>query len=341
MHQLLIGDLPLVNGEILPDTVVGYETFGQLDPNGGNAVLITHGLTSGIDMLEPSSATGEGSWADLLRPGRALDARHYFVVCSNVIGSSLGSSSPASRRPGTNRPWGPEFPSLTISDMVNAQRALLAALGVNRLRCVVGPSFGGMQALQWALDYPEAVDAIGVIVSGLQWPPSLGTNALRTRLASDPAWAQGWYVADQTPFGTMAELRYETLVAYGMQQLLEHRWPGEREKVERALRTAAQSWARRFDANALLVLQAAGERFDVRSRLSEYRCPMLFVPSLTDQIFPPSAEVRRQLAQLPIQPIYIELDTPFGHAASGVELHQWEPALIQLLAQTAETTVST
>lgn len=334
MHSLSIGDLRLMSGAVLPDAVVGYETFGRLDPNGGNAVLITHGLTSGTDMLAPSSTAGEGSWADLLGPGRALDARHHFVVCSNVIGSSLGSTGPGSLRPGTHTPWGPDFPPLTISDIVNAQRALLSALNVNRLRCVLGPSFGGMQALQWALDYPEAVDTIGVIVSGLQWPQSLNADALRTRLATDPAWAQGWYAADKAPFGTMAELRYETLVTYGMRQLLEHRWPGEREKVETALRAASQSWAQRFDANALLALQAAGERFDVRSRLSECRSPMLFVPSRTDQIFPPSAEVRHQLAQLPIQPTYLELDTPYGHTASGVELHQWEPALVQLLAQT-------
>ena len=334
MQHLCIGDLPLTSGKVLPDVVVAYETFGRLDPGGGNAILVTHGLTSGADMLTPATGSGEGSWAALLEPGRALDMQRYFVVCSNVIGSSLGSTNPTSLRPGTNSHWGPDFPALTIGDMVDAQRALLAALGVNRLRCVVGPSYGGMQALQWAIDYPDAVDAIGVVVSGLNWPAGQGAEALRERLQADAAWQQGWYAVGKDLLGTMTALRYETLVSYGVQQLLERRWPGQPEAIQDALRAASQAWAGQFDANALLVLQTAGEHFDVRARLAEIRCPVLFVPSRTDQLFPPSREVHQQLAKAMHSLTYLELDTPFGHSASGFELHQWEHALKDLLAQT-------
>lgn len=337
MHHLNIGDLALASGEILPEAVVGYEMFGRLDPDGGNAILVTHGLTSGTDMLAPSTTTGEGSWAGLLEPGRALDVQRYFVVCSNVIGSSLGSTSPASQRPGTESHWGPDFPALTIGDMVNAQRMLLAALGVSRLRCVIGPSYGGMQALQWALAYPEAVGSIGVVVSGLSWPAAVSTNALRQRLETDPTWRQGRYTPGQDLLETMTALRYETLMNYGMKQLLERRWPSQPDVVEQALVSSSRSWAQRFDANALLVLQGAGERFDVRPKLTEIRCPMLFVPSRTDSIFPPSTEVRHQLTKSVRSLTYLELDTPYGHSASGVELPQWEGALESLLASTSDS----
>ena len=336
MDRFCIGDLPLASGEVLPDVVIAYETFGRLDPDGGNAILVTHGLTSGTDMLTPSTGSGEGSWADLLGPGRALDTQRYFVVCSNVVGSSLGSTGPASHRPGTTGHWGPDFPALTTGDMVKAQRALLTALGVSRLNCVVGPSFGGMQALQWALDYPDAVESIGVIVGGLNWPETYGTAALRACLEADPAWNQGWYAVGKDLLSTMTTLRYETLKDYGVQQLLERRWPESPETVQQALRAASGSWASRFDANALLVVQTAGERFDVRARLSEVSCPVLYVISQTDRLFPPSIEVSQQLAAALPELTYLELETPYGHSASGVELHQWEHALKDLLARTNE-----
>jgi homoserine O-acetyltransferase len=341
MHELCIGDLPLASGKILPQVVVAYETFGRLDPDGGNAILVTHGLTSGTDMLMLSTGSGEGSWADMLGPGRALDAQRYFVVCSNVIGSSLGSTSPASHRPGTAGHWGPDFPTLTVGDMVKAQRALLTALGVSRLKCVVGPSFGGMQALQWALDYPDAVDSIGVIVAGLNWPETYGTAELRARLEADPAWNQGWYAVGEELVSTMMAVRYETLVDYGVQCLLEQRLPGQPERVQQALQMASQTWAKRFDANALLIVQTAGERFDVRGRLMEIHCPVLYVISQTDRLFPPSAEVHQQLAAALPDLNYLELETPYGHSASGVELHQWEHALQDLLARTQESTTTT
>jgi len=331
MPQFIIDDLHLSCGRNLPNAIVSYETFGQLDFDGGNAILITHGLTSGVDMLEPTSMAGEGSWADLLKPGRALDAQRYFVVCSNVVGSSLGSTSPASNRPGTNKPWGPDFPPLTISDIVSAQKELLTSLGVNKLKCVIGPSFGGIQALQWALDYPEMVDSIGVIVSGFQWPSRLASDLLRVRLALDPKWAQGWYASDNYPFETMAEVRYETLVNYGMRQFLNHLWPGEENKIKETLQTAARNWAMRFDANALLTLQSAGEKFNILPRIAEFRCPMLFAASRTDIIFPCTPEVQDHLKRFPNKLYYVEIDSNFGHSASGIEVHQWEPTLRQIL----------
>lgn len=333
MQYLSIGDLLLESGQVLPEVIVAYETFGRLDPDGANAVLVTHGLTSGTDMLTPSKLTGEGSWSDLLGPGHALDSQLYFTICSNVIGSCLGSTGPASKRPGSDTHWGPDFPALTVSDMVKAQHALLRALGVTKLQCVLGPSYGGMQALQWAIDQPEWVRSIGVIVSGLSWPEAMRPEPLRQRLAADPTWKHGWYSLGVDLIQTMASLRHETLESYGVRQLLEKRWPDQPERIEHALDAASQVWGRQFDANALLTLQAAGEQFDVRNRLREIRCPVLFVPSRTDLIFPPVPQDREPMLEAWPDLTYLELDTPYGHSASGAELGQWEPALHDLLAQ--------
>ena len=230
MQQIAIGDLPLASGQILRNPHIAYETYGKLNADASNAILVTHGLTSGVDMLAPSTISGEGSWADLLCPGRALDAERYFVVCSNVIGSSLGSTGPASQRPEVNRHWGPDFPVLTMSDIVAAQRVMLAMLGVHQLRCVLGPSFGGIQALQWALDQPDMVDTIGVIVAGLTWPDTLSSSELRQRLATDPAWAGGWYQPGKDLLSTMTTLRHDTLISYGMRSVIQKRWPDKDRK---------------------------------------------------------------------------------------------------------------
>lgn len=338
MQFLHIGELPLCSGEVLPEVVLAIETFGRLDADGGNAILVTHGLTSGADMLAQSSVAGEGSWADLLKPGRALDAERYFIVCSNVIGSAFGSTGPASMKPGTDRHWGPDFPDLSISDMVEAQRKMLRAMGVSRLRCVVGPSYGGMQAMQWAIDHPDEVDCIGVVVSGLSWPPAMGVATLRALYETDPEWNEGWYVPGQGMRKTLQAQRYETLMEYGMKAILERRWPGRHEAVEQALVAMAVNWASRFDPNALLTLAAAGERLDVRQRLCEIQCPVLYVPSQSDTVLPPFPEFRDELENGISDVTYLELQTPYGHSASGVELHQWEGALEDMLSRTNERT---
>lgn len=320
---------------MLAQTQIAYVTYGTLNADGNNAVLVTHGLTSGHNMLVPSTTAGEGSWGDLLRTGGALDSTKYFVVCSNVIGSSFGSTGPASLRAGLCVHWGPDFPQLTISDMVRAQKRLLEQLGVQRLRCVLGPSYGGMQALQWALDWPEEVESIAAVVSGLHWPEGLSSQQLTQRYLLDQEWNDGHYRPGLDMLRTMAPLRYETLVDYGMEQVLQHRHPPmDRHAIERFLRLQAQSWSKQFDPISLWRLQQAGERFDVRQRLPSLQCPALFVIANSDKLFPPDATTQALLKQAGNHVHYQELDTPFGHTSSGLELAQWEPQLRQLLEKT-------
>ena len=136
---------------------VAYRTWGRLAAAGDNAVLVCHALTGSADV--------DAWWPALLGPGRALDPERDFVVCTNVLGSCYGTTGPTSARPDSARIWGPDFPAITVRDMVRAQREALAALGVRRLRLVIGGSLGGMQALEWAATFPELVDAVAVIAA--------------------------------------------------------------------------------------------------------------------------------------------------------------------------------
>jgi homoserine O-acetyltransferase len=326
-----IGALPLRLGGSLPEAELAYISYGQLNERGDNAVLLTHGLTSGHGMLD-ASGSAEGSWTALLQPGRALDIRHHFVVCSNVLGSALGSTGPASLRPGSAEPWGADFPALTLSDMVNAQKRLLEQLGVRRLALVAGPSYGGMQALQWAADHPDWVGAAASLVSGIAWPAGMGSAELLQRLAADPQWNAGRY-ARGAMRASMHQLRLETLRTYGMERVLQDRPPTDNgPSVAQQLDAAAARWAAVFDPHALLCLQRAGEHFDLRERLQAITCPVLFATASTDRVFPPDAQVHAQLrAAWGERLAWRVIDTPYGHLASGLECAQWEPDLRRLL----------
>lgn len=146
-------------------------------------VLVTHGFTSShLFIGRASPAASEGTWSGLVGPGRAIDTGRFFVVSSNMLGSSYGSTAPASTDPATGQPYGPDFPRLTLSDIVAAQRRMLSGMGIERLVAVVGPSYGGFQALAWGIDHPGAVRGLSMSVSGLKagrvfrdrqplWPP--------------------------------------------------------------------------------------------------------------------------------------------------------------------------
>lgn len=330
LQTLSLGPHRLTSGVELPELDVAYLSFGTLDRDGGNAVLVTHGYTSGPSMLTPGHHVAEGSWANLLGPGRPLDTDRHFIVCANMLGSSFGTTGPASRHPAKGRPWGPDFPLITLEDIVDVQHRLLQRLGVRHLRAVVGPSYGGWQALQWAVDHPDMVDAAGVLMSGLTHPPGLSAESTRQRFAGHPAWHGGMHYGDPAMQDLLMDLRLQTLRSYGLERLFEARIadPAERQA---AMQRACRQWAERFDPNSMVTLAAAAERFDVRGRLGEIRARLLFVVCTTDVIFPPDSEVRRLLGSVAAPLRYQELDSPYGHMASGVEWQRLEDDLRWLL----------
>jgi homoserine O-acetyltransferase len=310
-------DFRLQNGDVLPEVTIAYCTRGQLAASGRNAVLVTHGYTSGHRMIESGAGSSEGSWSLLVGPGAPIDTDRCFVVCSNMLGSSYGSTNAASLDPRTGRPYGSRFPHITVADIVTAQRRLLQHLGVWHLRAVIGPSYGGFQAFQWAVTFPDDMDAVVPVVSS---PRAAGRDRVATLLARferDPNWHGGNYYETQGMAATLLALRVETLQRYGMNA------------SEAEITRLASVWANEFDANSLLILGRAMEAYDVTPELHRIRVPVLYVLSRTDELFPPSLApgVMDDLRKAGVEADYFEIDSDNGHLASGADAAKWAPAL--------------
>jgi homoserine O-acetyltransferase/O-succinyltransferase len=328
-----IGDLPLRLGGVLRGARLAYVTRGRLAPDGRNAVLLTHGYTSSHSFIEGGSGASEGGWSGLVGPGLAIDTDRCFVVSSNMLGSSFGSTAPRSINPATGRPYGPDFPPITLTDIVAAQRRLLDALGVRGLRAVVGPSYGGFQAFTWGVEHPDFVRGLVAAVSGLTAPRSLDPAQLAARLAEDPNWNGGHYY--DRPGGvlaTMMAVREETLRRYGLDEELAGHLP-DRAARDAEIRRRARDWAEAGDAHSLLVLGRALDHYDLRGEVGRIRAPVLYVLSRTDRLFPPSlaTEVMPALASAGVAASYAEIDSEHGHLASGTDAARWAPTLRRFL----------
>lgn len=301
----LPGPFTLESGTALPRVRVAYRTWGSLAPDGRNAVLICHALTG--------SADADVWWRDLIGPGRALDPERDFIVCSNVLGSCYGTTGPASVRDGGGL-WGPDFPDVTVRDMVRVQAALLESLGVRRLRLVLGGSLGGMQALEWALLHPDRVDAIAPIATSGRhsaWCIAL-SEAQRLAIRSDPR-------------SGLAIARAIAMCTYRSRESFEERFgrklrePGLFE-VESWLRRHGDRLVERFDPDVYVTLTRAMDSHDVARGRGAYEevlrsidIPALVVSIDSDVLYPP--EEQRELARLMPRARLATLHSPHGHDA--------------------------
>lgn len=321
-------DFRLRSGEVLPEATIAYVSRGRLDPDGRNAILVTHGYTSGPRMIVPGAESSEGAWSSLVGPGAPIDTDRYFVISSNMLGSSFGSTNAASTDPRTGRPYGSRFPVLTVSDIVAAQRLMLDRLAVRHLRAVVGPSYGGFQAFQWAVDYPDFMDGIAPVVTSPLPPASDRTASLRAWFEKDPAWNGGDYYDTGNVKATLTDLRVDTLTRYGLLDSLTERM-GDPEAARVELRRIAAAWAEQFDANSLFILGRAMETYDVAGHYGKIRVPVLYVLSRTDALFPPSIApgVMAGLKAAGVDARYFEIDSEHGHLASGADADKWVPEL--------------
>ena len=327
----------LTNGATVPEATVAYETYGRLAPGGRNAVLITHGYTGSHHAAGRNPANGNqpGSWDGLIGPGKAIDTDRLFVVASNMLGSSYGSTNAASRNPATGQPYGPDFPAIAIRDIVAAQKMLLDDLGVRHLVAVAGPSYGGYQAFQWAVAYPDFMDAI-VPVNTAPWASANTDKQLAdmtARLATDPDWNGGDYYGSGECKSVLTEIRIETLKRYGIEANLAPRYPDPAER-EAAIRALAANWAKNWDANSLLILRRALLGFDTRPDFARIKAKVLYVLCRTDALFPPkiAPAVIEALHAAGVEARYFELDSELGHSSSGPEHAKWSPVLREFLA---------
>ena len=259
---------------------IAYQTYGTLNDQRSNAVLVCHALTGDQHVFNRHPVTGKsGWWETMVGPGRAIDTERYFVICSNVVGGCMGSSGPASTNPATGTPWGLDFPVITVRDMVRAQAMLLDHLGIDSLFAVAGGSLGGMQVLQWAASYPERVfAALPIATSTRHSAQNIAFHEVgRQAVMADPDWRGGRYFIEGTnPRRGLAVARMGAHITYLSDAAL-HRKFGRRFQdrdnptfsfdadfqVESYLRHQGSSFVERFDANTYLYLTRAMDYFDL------------------------------------------------------------------------------
>jgi homoserine O-acetyltransferase len=272
--------LKLDAGVELSPFQIAYQTYGTLNASCSNAVLVCHALTGDQHVHNAHPLTGKGGWWDsLIGPGKPIDTERYFVICQNVLGACMGTSGPASTNPDTGKPWGLEFPVITVRDMVRAQAMLLDHLGIDQLFSVVGGSMGGMQVLQWAASYPERVfSALPIATATRHSAQNIAFHEVgRQAVMADPEWRHGRYLVEGTqPRRGLAVARMGAHITYLSDAAL-HRKFGRKFQdrdnptfsfdadfeVESYLRYQGSSFVERFDANSYLYLTRAMDYFDL------------------------------------------------------------------------------
>jgi homoserine O-acetyltransferase len=337
-----IGSFEPELGGYLEEVTLAYETWGELDPSGENAVLIVHALTGDSHCAGGiSEAYKRGGWWDeMVGPERLVDTDEHFVVCSNVLGGCSGSTGPASVDPATDYQYGMRFPIVTISDIVRAQKRLLDDLGVRKLEVVIGGSIGGQQALEWALKFPDFVEkAVPVAATGALGPQGLGMSEIgRRAIMADPNWQGGdYYGTGKSPETGLAIARMAGMLTY---QSAEGQWErfgreeatrpalyeefGGRFEIESYLHYQGHDLTGRFDANSYLYLTRAMDLYDIGAGYASHEeayerieAEVLFVGISSDWLFP-AREVRAaaELAKAAgAEAHYEEIESLNGHDA--------------------------
>ena len=337
---LKIGDIELESGEVLPDVTIAYQTWGTLNEDRDNAILVNHALTGWSDV--------PGWWPSIVGPGLSLDTNKYFVICPNVIGGCQGSTGPSSLSPDGKR-WGSRFPAVSIRDMVVAEIRLTDLLGIKKYVLAVGPSLGGMRSLEWAIDYPERVAQICTIgSSAVATGDQIGAASIQIRaIKVDPHFYGGDYYDEPLgPIEGMGIARRIAHLTYRTESEMDVRFGRQmqgddtgRYAVESYLDYQAHKLAKRFDANTYIVLTEAMNGHDVgRGRggvakaLAGITVPVSVISIDTDRLFP----VRLQQEIVDLTPTARPLSTissPFGHDGFLIEVETMGNLLRQALAE--------
>jgi len=355
-------ELRLRSGGRLGPIDVAYETYGELAPERDNAVLICHALSGDAHVAGRHSADDPkpGWWDVMIGPGKGIDTDRYFVICANFIAGCKGSTGPASINPATGKPYGLDFPMVTIGDMVRVQHALVRDhLGVEKLLSVVGGSMGGMQVLQWAIDYPEMVEsAIPIATTSRMNAQGIAFDEVgRQAIYSDPNWLGGDYYSGEPPRRGLAIARMIGHITYLSDSSMRDKFGRglqDREElgydfgppdfqVESYLRYQGDAFVERFDANSYLYVTKAMDYFDLvadHGSLVEAfggtRSRFLVISYSGDWLFPTymSKEMVRALQANGIETTFCELQSEYGHDAFLLEDWQLTDIMRQFLDHT-------
>ena len=321
--------LQLIKGGVLEEVEVAYETYGSLAPEKDNAILLCHALTGDSHPAAHYAEDREGWWEDLVGPGQLLDTERFFIICPNVLGGCRGTTGPASADPSTGKPYGAKFPIVTIRDMVHVQKRLLDKLGIQKLVMVVGGSMGGMQALEWAVTYPDMAAGVAVIAApGYTTAQAIAYNDVgRRAIQLDPEYRGGDYYGGTGPVQGLTVARAVGMITYqseeSMTRKFSRRARSGRFEIENYLDYQGECLVKRFDANAYLCLIRAIDLFDLgdgrpsyQAALAAVKAKMMIVGVSSDILYPVhqqrqlSVELARQGARVVV---FRELESVHGH----------------------------
>ena len=334
--------LPLDCGSGLEQFSIAYQTYGELNAAKSNLVLVCHALTGDQHVANLHPVTGKpGWWETMVGPGKPIDTNRYSVLCANVLGGCMGSTGPSSTNPATGNPYGPDFPVITVRDMVRAQARLLDHLGIADVLCVLGGSMGGMQVLEWAASYKDRVfSAVPIACSARHSSQNIAFHEVgRQAVMADPDWCQGRYLEEgKNPRKGLAVARMAAHITYLSDAAL-HRKFGrnlqDREKVafgfdadfqvESYLRYQGLSFVDRFDANSYLYITRAMDYFDIAAdhegvlanAFRGTRTRFCLVSFTSDWLFPTeeSREIVHALNAVAAKVSFVEIRSDKGHDA--------------------------
>jgi len=357
-HSLTLdGPLELDGGGRLESVTVAYETYGELDAAGDNAILVEHALTASAHVAgrHREDDRAPGWWDVMIGHGRALDTSKYFVLCSNLLGSCYGTTGPSSTNPATGRPYGLDFPRVTIGDMVRAQRALVEKLGIRRLRSVVGSSMGGMQAIEWALRHPDMVDSLILVATAARaTPQSIAIHKVGVEaILGDPHFRGGDYYGGEVPRRGLETARMLGHITYLSDAWLWEKFGRKRAstddgglrtlfEIERYLEHQGTKFADRFDANSYLYLLRAIDLYDAAEGCASLvesfrrmRCRNALVASFSSDWLYPAYQSRELTEALRANGIDVadhELASGYGHDSFLLEHRMLAPLFREAIA---------
>jgi homoserine O-acetyltransferase len=346
--------LLLACGQTIADFPLAYQTYGTLNARRDNAILVCHALTGDQYVCGTHPVTGKPGWWDrMVGPGKPIDTDRFFVICSNILGGCMGSLGPKETNPKTGQPYGLGFPFITMGDMVNAQALLLDHLCIEKLFCVIGGSMGGMQALEWAVRYPQRLFSVVAIATATrQSAQNIAFHEIgRQAIMADPDWCDGDYIAQRKyPAKGLAVARMAAHVTYLSQDMLQEKFGrnlqdreeytygfGADFRVESYLRHQGMSFVERFDANSYLYLTRAASYFDLteggKHSLSNVFADTkirYLVASFTSDWLYASAESRnlvRALNSVAANVSFAEIDSDKGHDSFLLESAEFDATI--------------
>ena len=358
-ERLVLEDaqLTLDNGSVLDTLTLAYRTYGRLNDNKSNAILICHALTGDHHPSGANPLTGRAGWWDnMVGPGKPIDTHRYFVICQNVIGGCAGSTGPSSQR-ADGTPYGLDFPVITIGDMVRAQNVLLDRLKIPDLFCVIGGSMGGMQVLQWAAAHGERVfSAIPIATAARHSSQNIAFHEVgRQAILADPDWHGGNYAAENTaPRKGLAVARMAAHITYLSEAALQRKFGRNLQdrdrlsygfeadfQIESYLRHQGISFVDRFDANSYLYITRAMDYFDLAAdfggtladAFANTKARFCVVSFTSDWLFPTSESISlvRALNAAGANVSFVEIESDKGHDAFLLDEPEMEQTIIGFL----------